>query len=79
MALYNYKLGLKEKHLVFRDREVGRLLGFKRDKNKTPGKEKNNLMFEGVDLGEVMKQTVMEELRLIKLENGENMHRIEGS
>ena len=37
------------------------------------------MMLEGIDLGEIMKQTVMEELRLIKLENGENMHRMEGS
>ena len=78
MAVHSYKLGISQKHLVFRDNKEVDKLGF-RICNKSPGKENNNMMLEGIDLGEIMKQTVMEELRLIKLENGENMHRMEGS
>ena len=79
MAVHSYKLGISQKHLVFRDNKEVDKLGFRICNNKSPGKEKNNMMLEGIDLGEIMKQTVMEELRLIKVENGENMHRMEGS
>ena len=77
MALYTYKLGLKQKNLVFGDEEDRH--GYKICENKAVGQQKNNVMLDGINLGEIMKQTVMEELRLIKAEAGESLHRMEGS
>ena len=76
MAVYSYKLGISQKHLVFRDNKEVDRLGFRMCNNKNHGKAKNNMMLEGVDLGEIMKQMMLEDLRLIKLENGETIHRM---
>ena len=37
-----------------------------------------NMMLGGINLGDIMKQTVMEEMRLIQMENNQNMQRMSG-
>ena len=66
MALNTYKLDM------FREAIVDRR-GFRKNGNKAREQQKIKVMFDGIDLGEIMRQTVMEELRLIRVENGENL------
>ena len=37
------------------------------------------MMLDGINLGDIMRQTVMEEMRRIQMENGQSMQRMEGS
>ena len=37
-----------------------------------------NMMLDGINLGDIMRQTVMEEMRRIQMENGQSMQRMEG-
>ena len=52
-------------------------------KNITPTiskrQKESNVMLEGIDLGDIMRQTVMAEMRRIQMENGQSMQRMEGS
>ena len=52
-------------------------------KNITPTiskrQKESNVMLEGIDLGDIMRQTVMAEMRRIQMENGQSMRRMEGS
>ena len=51
-------------------------------KNLTPTISKRlrepNMMLDGINLGDIMRQTVMEEMRRIQMENGQSMQRMEG-
>ena len=69
---------MNQNHLMFREAMVGRR-GLRTNENKAREQQKNKLMLDGIDLGEIMRQTVMEELRLIRVEKGENLFRMEGS
>ena len=42
------------------------------------GQQKPNVMFGGINLGDIMRQTVVEEMRMIRMENGQNMQRMGG-
>merc|ERR1711936_191393 len=42
------------------------------------GNSNQNVMLGGVNLGDIMRQTVMEEMRLIKVENDLNLQRMGG-
>ena len=51
-------------------------------KNITPTiskrQKESNMMLDGIDLGDIMRQTVMAEMRRIQMENGQSMQRMEG-
>ena len=40
--------------------------------------KQTNMMFGGIDLGDIMKRTVMEEMNLIRMENQQNLQRMGG-
>ena len=53
--------------------------GFRKNRNESREQQKIKVMLDGIDLGEIMRQTVMEELILIRVEKGDNLARMEGS
>ena len=42
------------------------------------GQQKPNVMFGGINLGDIMRKTVMEEIRMIRMENGQTIQRMGG-
>ena len=83
MALFHFKQGMhqhqaQERMLV--EKQGSSNISFSKDTNNNNYRNKErNMMFEGINLGDIMKQTVMEEMRLISLEDQFNLQRMSGS
>merc|ERR1711902_291398 len=86
MALFHFKQGMlhrQEMKQVEMEREC--MLNIRQDifvKDMNNNKCKNgqkNVMLGGINLGDIMRQTVMEEMRMIRLEDQLHSQRMSGS
>merc|ERR1711892_579168 len=90
MALFHFKQEVMEEQNMRQNKEFnsnGHINGennssdiftSKTNKEHNCGRNNPNVMFGGIDLGDIMRQTVMEEMRLIRNENGLNLQRLGG-
>ena len=86
MALFHFKQVMHQtQEQVQGEKEGSCKLSFRQDifakdmnNNNCRNREKN-MMLGGINLGDIMKQTVMEEMRLIRLEEQLQAQRMSGS
>merc|ERR1711892_1510875 len=90
MALFHFKQEIMEEQNMKQNKDFNSNLSFYGENNSSNiftskhngeqncGRNNPNVMFGGIDLGDIMRQTIMEEMRLIKNENGKKMQRIGG-
>ena len=86
MALFHFKQGMHQAQEQMQvEREGSCKLTFRQDifakdkANNNHGNKERNMLLGGINLGDIMKQTVMEEMRLIRLEEQLQAQRMSGS
>ena len=86
MALFHFKQGMHQAQEQMQlEREGSCKLTFRQDifakdmAYNNRGIKERNMLLGGINLGDIMKQTVMEEMRLISLEDQFNLQRMSGS
>ena len=90
MALFHFKQEVMEEQNMKQNKEFNSNVFFhgenkssdiftsKTNKEHNCGHNNPNVMLGGINLGDIMRQTVMEEMRLIRNENGLNLQRLGG-
>ena len=85
MALYHFKQEAMEDQNLYQ-KEVNSTLHIRQDifaakpnGNQNCGQNQPNVMFGGINLGDIMRQTVMEEMKMISRENEIHAQRMGGS
>ena len=85
MALYHFKKEVMEEQNI-KQKEFNSNLHVRSDifapnhqGNQNCGQNKPNVMFGGINLGDIMRQTVMEEMKMIRRENEIHAQRMGGS
>ena len=85
MALFHFKQEVMEEQKQ-KKMEVNSSLHFRQDifasksnGNQHCGKNQPNVMFGAINLGDIMRQTVMEEMKMIRRENKIHAQRMGGS
>ena len=86
MALFHFKQGMHQSLEQMQGEKEGSCkISFCQDifakdtNNNNCRNKEQNMLLGGINLGEIMKQTVMEELRLISLEEQLSFQRMSGS
>merc|ERR1711892_791352 len=90
MALFHFKQEVMEEQNMKQNKEFNSNVFFHGENNSSDiftsktnkehhcGRNNPNVMLGGINLGDIMRQTVMEEMRLIRNENGLNLQRLGG-
>ena len=82
MALFHFKQEVMEEQNMKQNFNEGNnssnIFAAKHSGEQNCGRSNPNVMFGGIDLGDIMRQTIMEEMRLIKNEDAQKLQRIGG-
>ena len=83
MALFHFKQDIMgeqnmKQNKQFNSNTSSDVFTAKHNKEHHCGRNNPNVMLGGIDLGDIMRQTVMEEMRLIKNENDQYLKRLGG-